>query len=237
MTADGAFVMIRSVIAVFGKVPEPGVVKTRLAAVVGNEWAAVLYHAFLLDAIDQYKRLEVDVRVYLAPAKTGLPDLPADSVFRQTGPDLGSRIHNAVDHCLSDGFGRVVVVGTDHPGLPTHYLQRALDVLSEPGTACLGPAEDGGYYLIGLNAPAPHVFLGMQYSHAEVFVETVARVRSSRLKLATLPSWYDVDEFADLLRLREDIRSGRAAGDLTKEAIAQLFRRRPDLLPADSVAT
>lgn len=193
---------------VFAKRPASGRVKTRLTPVLTANEAARLYRAFLLDALDQYLELDVDVRLYLTPPGNGtsIEGVPASiDAFEQMGPGLGARMRHAFDETFAAGYERVVVIGTDHPTLPSAFIEEAFVALDAPPTICLGPSTDGGYYLLGMNTFYPALFEEMVYSHDRVFADTLARAARTGAHLAVLPRWYDVDEPDDLQRLLDDL--------------------------------
>ena len=166
----------------FAKVPEPGRVKTRLCPPLSPEQAAALYDAFLRDALDRYAALGAAaggpaVRLYLGGAAREPADLVPDgvSVHPQRGDGLGERMLRAFVETFAAGHGRAVVVGTDHPTLPDSFFGLAFEALGDPMTAVLGPSDDGGYYLLGLNEVTADLF-DMDYSHASVFDDTMERV-------------------------------------------------------------
>jgi rSAM/selenodomain-associated transferase 1 len=124
----------------------------------------------------------------------------------QCGADLGERLRGALDHAVSLGYGPVIAVGTDSPTLPPSYIETALNALSAgKADIALGPAEDGGYYLIGLQRFAPGLFQDVAWSTAETYQQTVRNAKRLRLRLLELPRWYDIDTFPDLLCLREEL--------------------------------
>lgn len=212
---------------VFAKVPRPGDVKTRLSPVLTPEESARLYAAFLEDALRQYRSLPVDVRLYLSPP---LPDAQMDGVpdeipiFEQTGDTLGDRMRNAFAASLDD-YERCCVIGTDHPTLPTAYIRKAFDVLERDRSLCIGPSEDGGYYLLGMSAFYPEVFADMTYSHSQVFADTLARVDRTDAHLTVLPRWYDVDTPRALARLIGDLEDATVDVPATRQAVAELDLR------------
>ncbi len=204
---------MRQALIVFARIPRPGRVKTRLTTLLSAEEAATLYEAFLRDALDQYRALDADVRLYLSPPAAPLPDglVPEGVTVRaQQGEGLGARMQQAFLDGFAAGYERLVIVGTDHPTLPTAYLEEAFRALARPLSVCIGPSEDGGYYLLGMNDFYPQLFAGMTYSHDEVFAQTLARIQTTRAALTVLPAWYDVDTPADLARL---VRELDAASD------------------------
>ncbi|MEM1116286.1 MAG: TIGR04282 family arsenosugar biosynthesis glycosyltransferase [Bacteroidota bacterium] len=214
---------------VFAKVPAAGRVKTRLGATIGPEAAADLYDAFLRDALDRYARLGAEagmsVRLYLGgrPEPAGL--VPEGvSVHDQHAGALGERMLHAFVETFAAGHDRAVVIGTDHPTLPLDYIPLALDALAEPMTAVLGPSDDGGYYLLGLNEVGADLF-DMDYSHPRVFADTLDRVAEMHLQPVVLPAHYDVDDGTGLHRLIEEWRTGADVGTRTARMLRSLTER------------
>jgi rSAM/selenodomain-associated transferase 1 len=186
------------------KHPEPGRVKTRLAGVLGDDVACRLYHAFLRDLAGRLSRLSYPVTWAYTPAGSPFPDLlPGARCRPQQGADLGERMAAAVADEFRAGAAAVLVIGVDAPHLPAPYLAEAAAALASGSDVVLGPAADGGYYLIGLAAPAPGLFQSIPWSTAGVLAATVAAVGRLGLRLHQLPPTFDVDEPADLDRLRE----------------------------------
>jgi len=220
---------MNAVLLVFAKVPRPGHVKTRLTPVLTPEEAARLYRAFLRDAIAVYADLPVDVRLYLAPpfSEDEVHAVPASiSVHEQHGDGLGPRMAQAFREALNDGYDRAAVVGTDHPTLPPAFVQQSFASLEEEGTVCIGPSEDGGFYLLGMNTFFPQLFDGMIYSHAEVFSDTLARIGTTDAQLTVLPQWYDVDTPAALQRLVQELDDTDVAAPRTRALIDRLDLHR-----------
>ena len=125
--------------------------------------------------------------------------------FVQRGDGLGARMQRAFLETFAAGYERLVIVGTDHPTLPSAFVEEAFEALREPLAVSIGPSEDGGYYLLGMNEFYPQLFVGMRYSHADVFQETLARAERTSAALTVLPLWYDVDTPEALRRLRQDL--------------------------------
>jgi hypothetical protein len=214
-----------SVLLVFAKVPRPGNVKTRLTPALTPDEAAQLYRSFLQDALDLYAELDIDVRLYLAPPlpEDGLDGIPDRvSVHEQSGDGLGPRMQHAFREAFDDGYERAVVVGTDHPTLPLAFVRQSFDALDAPDALCIGPSEDGGFYLLGMTAAYPQLFEGMTYSHGEVFTDTLARVRTTDAQCTVLPRWYDVDMPAALRRLLDDLEETDVPAPRTRSTVEQL---------------
>lgn len=196
----------------FAKVPEPGRAKTRLAPGLGEEGAARLYQAFLDDAIALCGRVEgaslelwasgdAGVREYFAGR---YPDL---LVRLQSGRGLGERLSGAFESSFAAGADHVVITGSDHPTLPSSYLDRAFSALIDVQLV-IGPSADGGYYAIGLARhawpEAASLFIGVPWSTPAVLETTRRTARRLGLGHVELPEWYDVDDPSVLRRLRRE---------------------------------
>ncbi|MXW63721.1 MAG: glycosyltransferase [Bacteroidetes bacterium SB0662_bin_6] len=234
---------------VFAKPPVPGRVKTRLTPPLSPEDAARLYESFLQDALDQYQGLGVTLRLYLAldgsPPGRGIPAQHGDrfaqwgdiytrwvgkNVFRQKGEGLGERMRQAFEETFAEGHRRVILIGTDHPTLPSAWIREGFSLLEGGDAVVLGPTGDGGFYLIGMNESFSQVFEGMTYSHEAVFEQTAARVASCGASLQMLPEWYDVDTFDDLKRLVADMRQESAGAMRTRAMLQRLSERYEGLV-------
>lgn len=210
-----------SALLIFGREPRLGRVKTRLAASLGAEQALALHCACLqaTAALAASLPRSVDLWLYLTSNSPAAArriarrlNLPRRLKVRaQSRGNLGRRLTRALAELGEAGYARVVVVGTDSPTLPPQRLRRAFATLGR-ADAVLGPARDGGYYLIGLRPGSINLrqlFQGVEWGTPRTFRQTEARFRAARLRLRLLPLGYDVDTAADLLRLRRALRSGQ----------------------------
>lgn len=214
-----------TVLLVFAKVPRPGAVKTRLTPTVSPSEAARLYTAFLRDTLRQVVRLDVSVRLYLAPPlpDQGIGGVPTEvSLHEQKGDGLGDRMKRAFQETLQEGYERTLVMGSDHPTLPLSFLRQADRTLRTPQSICVGPTEDGGFYLLGMSTFYPELFDEMRYSHSRVFSDTLARAGQTEARLTVLPQWYDVDTPQDLNRMLSDLGDGGADAPNTRRIADQL---------------
>jgi len=192
------------------KHPEPGRVKTRLAAAFGAERACALYRAFVLDLAERLRTLPYAVTWAFWPAAAPFADvLPGVRCRPQRGRDLGERLAGAVAAAFAEAPGPVLVIGADAPHVPAESLAEAARALGGTADVVLGPAEDGGYYLIGLREPAD-LFAGIAWSTPSVLAATRGRAERLGLRTHLLPPSFDVDEPADLLRLRALLDRGDA---------------------------
>lgn len=216
---------MNDVLLIFAKMPQPGEVKTRLTPTLTPEEAARLYDAFLHDALNQYNQLPADVRLYLAPPRPaegldGIPDRV--SIHTQQGEGLGPRMRRAFEEARSDGYDRAVLIGTDHPTLPTSFVQRAFMELGKGGGISIGPTSDGGFYLLGMSGAYPQLFTGMTYSHEDVFRETLDRAGDTAADVTVLPRWYDVDTPEALEQLIVDLKTTENVAPRTRTVIEDM---------------
>jgi rSAM/selenodomain-associated transferase 1 len=197
-----------ALLIIFAKEPRPGHVKTRLIPPLSPEEAAQLYHSFLLDILEEMGRVP-EVRLALAfspPEARGFFQTlapPGTVLFPQEGEDLGERMARACVRGLQAGYSPVLLRGSDTPDLPAALVSEAKEVLAAGGAqVVLGPASDGGYYLVGLTAPQPHLFQGPVWSSSTVLKDTLEIARRRGLAVHLLPAWTDIDTPADLMAFR-----------------------------------
>ncbi|MDX9954225.1 MAG: TIGR04282 family arsenosugar biosynthesis glycosyltransferase [Anaerolineae bacterium] len=187
---------------VYAKRPLPGYAKTRLAAGIGVEEAAGVYarllYGYLLDLLHAGLK---DTRIELAVAS--LEDVPFFAaafpellVRPQVVGDLGVRMAASFAQAFAAGAERAVLTGSDIPGLNGDIIQAAFTAL-ENDPAVIGPAHDGGYYLLGLRAPGAPVFGGIAWSTGAVRAQTEALIRAAGLTLSYLPALTDLDTLED----------------------------------------
>jgi len=176
-----------------------------LAATIGDELAARLYVHFVRTTFANVGRFDCGARFATFTPKDKKPELttlfPGDwKWFEQIpSPDLGERIHHAVATVLSRGFQRVITIGTDSPSMPAGFLDEAAEALGNHDVV-LGPAEDGGYYLIGLKAAHEALFREIDWSTEKVLAQTLKNARRLGLRTHLLPTWFDVDDVTSLRR-------------------------------------
>lgn len=187
---------------VYAKRPLPGHAKTRLAAGIGAEQAAGVYARLLYSYLHDLCRAEwPETRITLAvSAPTDVPcfaaAFPEFDVQPQVAGDLGQRIAASFARAFAAGAERVVLTGSDIPALDAALARRAFAAL-EAAPAVIGPAEDGGYYLIGQRAPGAALFEGIAWSTDSVLAQTEALARAAGLPLAYLPALADLDTVED----------------------------------------
>ncbi len=195
---------MNSLLIIFAKEPVPGQVKTRLCPPLSLQAAAHLYNCFLEDILEEMGRLpDLSLALgYSPPAsrswfRARLPE--SVELFPQEGADLGERMARALARGLEAGFELAMLRGSDTPDLPGRVVLEARDVLaSRRADVALGPAADGGYYLVGLRKPRPDLFRGLAWSGPLVLEETLDRARRLSLSVHLLPEWHDIDDFGGL---------------------------------------
>jgi rSAM/selenodomain-associated transferase 1 len=190
-------------IALLARRPAAGEVKTRLSPAVPRALVLKLYRAMLDDAIALIAGVDAGERfVYWTGASAGLDGValpPGIEAREQAGGDLGERMERAFDDLIHAPDQRAVILGADCPALEASVLAEAFRVL-DSHDAVLGPASDGGYYLVGLRRPAPGLFHGIEWSTQLVLDQTLERAARSGLTIALLPALDDLDTPGDLLR-------------------------------------
>jgi len=192
-------------LAIMAKAPVPGQVKTRLISAVGAETAARLHAALLRKTGREMLRANLcPVRLWCAP-DTGHPEFAAlqslgAALKTQCGGDLGARMARAARESL-DTAEQVIVIGTDCPALDHGYVESAIVALMRGDDAVVGPAEDGGYCLLGLKRVDDELFRNMPWGGERVLEETRRRLDKLRWRWSELPPLWDVDRPEDLRRL------------------------------------
>jgi len=217
-------------LVIVAKAPVVGQVKTRLCPPLSAAAAAELFRCFLVDTIARACTVS-DAQVCLAftPANS-------EALFRallpfplrylpQRGNGLGERLVNIFADLLHQGFSKVVIMDSDSPTLPTAYLQEAFTSLSDlRNDAVFGPCSDDGYYLVGARAVHHELFENITWSTSSVLIETLTQAQLHKLNLTLLPSWYDIDNGADLYKLVAELGQldGNAGVPRTRAFLTQL---------------
>jgi rSAM/selenodomain-associated transferase 1 len=191
---------------VFAKAPVPGAVKTRLIPLLGRDGAAAL-HGRLVERTLATARIAVRdaLELHVAPEDDFLRSCAARynaALVSQCGDDLGERMHHAFERALSRrGCTAAVLIGSDCPALTTLHIRSAFQALDEGYDAVLGPAEDGGYVLLGLVSTNRRLFEGTAWGTSEVLDQTRSRLRELGWRWRELEPLWDVDTPADCARL------------------------------------
>jgi len=188
----------------FTRYPEPGRTKTRLIPALGAEGAAALHRRMTEHTLGRIRSflamqpVSFQVRYEGAEEERMRRWLGDDPLMSEQGEgDLGRRMELAFSESFQDGMRRVVVIGTDCPGIRPSHLTRAFRSL-EHKDAVIGPANDGGYYLIGLRQPAPELFQGIPWGTEEVLKRTLDVARARGIRVEFLDHLDDVDRPQDI---------------------------------------
>ncbi|MEW8508596.1 MAG: TIGR04282 family arsenosugar biosynthesis glycosyltransferase [Candidatus Thiodiazotropha sp.] len=199
--------MRQSAILIFARAPIEGSVKTRLIPAIGEEAATRLYTGLLFRLVDWIcKQTPYGVELWITPDRehpiwsqlTRQYDL---SIHRQQGQDLGERMGNAAASALAR-HRHVVLVGVDCPVLAAQHLHQVIDWLRDGDDAVLGPAEDGGYVLLGLNRYHRRLFAGHNWGSGDVAASTRMALTELGWQWRELPELWDLDRPQDLARLQ-----------------------------------
>jgi len=213
---------------VFAKEPSPGQVKTRLVPPLSFAQAARCHRAFLSDTIRYSRAAAAGVRLALAVAPAGPKPYLADfasqqglEMLEQGEGELGERMERVMAAATRRDQA-CILVGADTPDLPPEYLRQAFAWLRHTSVV-LGPALDGGYYLIGARGLLPPVFhLDARWGGPEVLAETEARLRRAGISYELLTRWRDVDRYDDLEALALRLRRGESQAPASAEIVAEL---------------
>ncbi len=195
--------MTRKGLIIFAREPLPGKVKTRLAATIGDNAAAKLYRAMLLDVLVISRKLtDVESVVFWDCEEAELPLLAncyRCNSRRQAEGDLGQRMQAAFEAMFSDGVSNCCIIGSDLPDLPPTYINQAFDLLeSERSDTVFGPSADGGYYLLGLKRMVKELFTNISWSTPLVLHQSLAAAEAAGATTELLPVWHDIDTQEDL---------------------------------------
>lgn len=189
---------------IFARLPELGQVKTRLAQTIGDEAALAVYRELLArtraatDGFGGQKTvwLPQPANVPLTPEVVAA-EWPGYTWQPQPPGDLGGKMQRAFTRAFTAGAASVVIIGTDCPGLTYAFLSQAFELLTTHDVV-VGPAADGGYYLLGMKALHPDLFQNKAWSTASVLPDTLADAARLGLHVARLPTMHDVDTADDL---------------------------------------
>ena len=223
---------LKNALVLFSKAPIAGMVKTRLQPCISPEKSACLQEAFIKDSILKMRKIDyVDRFLYFQPEERkylfekligGLPI----HLYCQKGLDLGKKMENAFRDLFNKGFSRVVIIGVDSPTLPEKYINKAFTELNTSDLA-IGPAVDGGYYLIGLKEKLSPVFSSVEWGSDKVLLQTENLIKKHDIKLSLLPVHYDIDTVDDLHFLKAHLqilsRSGEYIPVNTMRVIEQIL--------------
>ena len=219
-------------LVVFVKSPIPGDVKTRLIPHLTGVEAADLYKCFVSDVIKQANQIRMTAKIQVAyQPHSKASDLSwlgmrhTPEIFKQEGRSLGERLIHAFGLSFGRGAQQVVIIGSDAPTLPANYIDHAFKAL-EDADVVLGPAMDGGYYLIGLSRPCLKLFDEVSWSTDQVFERTAYNAQINGYRLKILPNHYDIDTIHDLETLHIDLQEKKEQAPATRKFLSQLLKTK-----------
>ena len=188
---------------IFTKAPVAGQCKSRLAAGIGDEAAAKVQDMLIhrcLDAVNTSPLCPTELwcasdstHPFFQSIATNYPL----SLYNQQGHDLGQRMFHAMSNKPAQA---TIIIGTDCPGISRHYIKSALQVLHDGKDVVIGPAEDGGYVLLGLKQIEPRLFTNIEWGTAQVYAQTVQACQQQGLQWQPLQMLWDIDHESDLQR-------------------------------------
>lgn len=218
----------RDCLILFVKKPVAGKVKTRLAEKIGPDRARAIYVSFVEDILLMLIKLDINVVIYYSGYETQEATLawPIDTFVcrKQTGTDLGGRMKNAFEEIFKEDFTRAILIGSDIPDLPAEHISQGFESLGNHDVV-IGPAVDGGYYLIGFKREGftPDVFNNIAWSTDRVLSETLQVLKSNCIAPHFLNMWSDVDTEDDLIKLRQRSAGAEFESSRTISLLNRMF--------------
>lgn len=196
--------MTKSLLIIFAKNPTLGNVKTRLANTVGNEKALAIYHLLLTHSIEVTSTLLMDKVVYYSDF-IDTEDKWDNAIYKkdiQKGAGLGERMQNAFDKGFKDGYEHICIIGTDNLEINTEIIENGFESLNTYDIT-IGPAHDGGYYLLGMKKLHKDLFENKTWSTSSVFNTTITDLKKLNLSYTLLPILNDIDTEEDWEKTRK----------------------------------
>ncbi|WP_299105336.1 TIGR04282 family arsenosugar biosynthesis glycosyltransferase [uncultured Winogradskyella sp.] len=189
--------MTDALVIVFVKNIKLGTVKTRLAKTIGDFGAFEVYSELVKITEKAIERLDIDKRIYFSNA---VVDTKWQNDFKtvQNGIDLGERMLNAFNDGFAAGYKRIVLIGSDLPDINSTHIVKGLKALTNSDVV-FGPAEDGGYYLVGLSQPNTSIFTNKPWSQPNLLKETLQELHKNNVTVSTLDTLNDIDTYEDLI--------------------------------------
>ena len=189
--------MTEALVIVFVKNIKLGTVKTRLAKTIGDYGAFEVYSELVKITEIATSKLSIDKRIYFSNA---IVESKWGQHFKavQNGEDLGERMLNAFKDGFEAGYKKIILIGSDLPDITEDHIKKGVDALDQ-SEVVFGPAEDGGYYLIGLSKLIPEIFINKPWSQSNLLKETLQELQSLDQKVITLDTLNDIDTYEDLI--------------------------------------
>jgi len=189
--------MTDALVIVFVKNIKLGTVKTRLAKTIGDIGAFEVYSELVKITEKATLELDIDTRIYFSNV---VVDSKWKNEFKavQKGVDLGERMLNAFKDGFEAGYKRIVLIGSDLPDISSTHITNGIEALKN-NDVVFGPAEDGGYYLVGMSSLEASIFKNKPWSQPHLFTETLQELQSNKVSIGILASLNDIDTYEDLI--------------------------------------
>ena len=205
---------MNNALIIFIKNPVKGKVKTRLAATIGDDMALVIYQKLLKHTLNIVEHVAAHKFIFFSDAieeSIGYINTPVDK-FVQSGNDLGEKMNNAFEQLFKNKYERIIIIGTDCPCITTNILEEAFSKLND-NDVVIGPAADGGYYLIGMKQMQNTLFDNIAWSTSSVLYSTIDKCVNNKLSYTLLAELNDVDEEKDLIHFENSINMKKNKSD------------------------
>ena len=191
---------------IFVRKPEPGKVKTRLAATIGDEKTLLIYKELLQHTFEIANAIDADKFVFYHEEIEGNDLWTAERFFKfvQINKDLGKKMNHAFTSLFEQGYEKAIIIGSDCYELNATIVNEAFESLND-NDVVIGPAKDGGYYLLGMKKMYSFIFENKEWSTPTVFNDTMADFRKQQLSFYVLPVLTDVDTEKDWLATKKSI--------------------------------
>jgi|SRR5690554_194120 len=191
----------KNALIIMTKNPVLGQCKTRLAATIGDEKALEIYTQLLDYTAEFSKDIGVDRFIYSTGKVIDKQRWEDENTYfrTQVGNDLGDKMHNAIQEIFQEGYDKIVLIGSDCTEINSADIHAAFQQLNKHKIT-LGPALDGGYYLIGMKETNPTLFQNIPWSTSSVIKETFAKIKAEKLSCFLLEEKSDIDVESDLQR-------------------------------------
>ena len=195
-------------LVVFARPPVPGKVKTRLAREVGDDKAAQIYRELLDHAFQMIESLPKDIKCAIAwdNSNNNRAEYTKHHRWIQPSGNLGEKMSWAISHSIEKGAGKAMIIGTDCPTITLSTITDAFQTLDN-AEVVLGPAEDGGYYLVGAKQVIPALFPDLQWGTNLVLQETIKSLENAGISYSLLDLKYDIDTWDDWKRWQQTIKN------------------------------
>lgn len=189
--------MKKRLLIVFVKNKKLGHVKTRLAKTIGDEAALMVYEELLAITKRETSKLNIDKAVFFSEYIES-DEWENFDKYIQFGVDLGAKMHNAFTEGFNKDYQSIVLIGSDLPEISAEIINKAFEAL-EKNNIVFGPAQDGGYYLIGLNQMYKYIFKNKPWSQPQLLKITTAELKKNLIPFSLLETLNDIDNYEDLV--------------------------------------